>query len=221
MNAQKIILHGVAVVALGAMCVAQSSMGQQGQNQQGTGQRGMGQQNGSNANMPDSMSADNSTPDMGIASPDQLFMKKAAQGGLAEVRLGNIAKQNGSSDAVKQFGDRMITDHTQAGDELKQIAQKKGVTLPSDVTTKDKKMSKMLEAKQGSDFDKAYIHDMVKDHEEDVAEFRNEAANGKDPEVKAWAQKTLPTLESHLAQAKQVAGQVGAGKSAAAMSAQQ
>jgi putative membrane protein len=79
----------------------------------------------------------------------------------------------------------------------------------------------MLESKQGADFDKAYIHDMVRDHEEDIAEFRREAQNGRDPDVKAWAQKTLPTLEQHLDNAKQVAGQVGATKSASAMSAPQ
>jgi putative membrane protein len=138
--------------------------------------------------------------------------------------LGNIAKQNGGSDAVKQFGDKMVNDHSKSNNELKQLAQTKGVAVPTNVTAKDKRMSKMLGAKQGSDFDKAYIHDMVKDHEEDVAEFRNEAQNGKDPDVKAWAQKTLPTLEQHLALAKQVAGQVGPDtgkKTAGAMSSQQ
>jgi putative membrane protein len=90
---------------------------------------------------------------------------------------------------------------------------------------KDKRTSKMLQSKQGADFDKAYIHDMVKDHEADLAEFRREAENGKDPDVKAWAQKTLPTLEQHLESAKQVAGQIGGSdtskKAAGAMSSPQ
>jgi putative membrane protein len=219
------ICHGVAIAALGAMCIAQSSpgygfqgMGRQGMGQQTSGQPGMGPQNGTNSNMPPSMS------DSSMQSPDHMFVVKAAQGGMAEVKLGNLAKQNGGSDAVKGFGDKMVTDHSQANEELRQLAQQKGITLPSDVNSKDKKINKMLASKQGSDFDKAYIHDMVKDHEADVAEFRNEAENGKDPEVKAWAQKTLPVLEQHLATAKQVAGQVGVDnskKAAGAMSSHQ
>jgi putative membrane protein len=161
---------------------------------------------------------------MNMKSPDQEFIMKAAQGGLAEVDLGNLAKQNGGSDAVKQFGDRMVNDHSQANSQLQQIAQQKGITLPSSPSGKDKHLSKMLRTKQGAEFDKAYIHDMVKDHEADVAEFRHEAENGKDPDVKAWAQKTLPVLEQHLAASKQIAGQVGADtskKSPTAMSAPQ
>jgi putative membrane protein len=196
------------------------SMGQPGMNQ--PNQQGMGQPGGigQNGNTPPSMGTD--SMGMNMKSPDQEFMMKAAQGGLAEVKMGNLAKQNGGSDAVKQFGDRMVTDHTQANDQLRKIAEQKGITLPSSPSSKDKRISKMLQSKQGADFDKAYIHDMVKDHEADVAEFRREAENGKDPVVKAWAQKTLPTLEQHLDSAKQVAGQVGGNeKTAGAMSSPQ
>jgi len=223
MRAQRMILHAMAVTALSACCMAQGmgaqqGMGQPGMNQQnqqpGMGQPGMGN------NMP-GMSTDTG---MNMKSPDQEFIMKAAQGGLAEVDLGNLAKQNGGSDAVKQFGDRMVNDHSQANSQLQQIAQQKGITLPSSPSGKDKHLSKMLRTKQGAEFDKAYIHDMVKDHEADVAEFRHEAENGKDPDVKAWAQKTLPVLEQHLAASKQIAGQVGADtskKSPTAMSAPQ
>jgi len=220
MRAQRMILHVVAITALSACCMAQG-MGMPQQGNGNSGQR-MGQQTGmdqqqnqGDPNMPPSMSHDSM-----MKSPDQAFMVKAAQGGLAEVTLGSVAKQNGGSDAVKQFGDRMVTDHSQANDRLRQLAQQKGITLPSSPSMKDKRLSKTLQAKQGAEFDKAYIHDMVKDHEEDVAEFRKEAESGKDPDVKAWAQKTLPTLEQHLEMAKQVAGQVGGepSKSAGAMS---
>jgi putative membrane protein len=224
MQGQRMILHALAFVALGAMCMAQSSPGPQGMGQQGrpgmgqSGQPGMGQQGGMDPNSPSSMGRDNASDMM---SPDRMFVTKAAQGGMAEVNLGNLAKQNGGSDSVKQFGSRMVNDHSQANDELRQLAQQKQITLPRDVSSKDKRLSKMLGSKQGSDFDKAYIHDMVKDHQTDVADFRNEAENGKDPDIKAWAQKTLPILEQHLAAAKEVAGQVGADtnkKSAGAMS---
>jgi putative membrane protein len=221
------IFRAVSVVALGAMCMAQrgstgpgSSMGQeqQGMGQHDSSQQGMGQQSGSG--MPSSMSRAATSDESGS---DHMFVMKAAQGGMAEVSLGNLAKQNGGSDAVKQFGSKMVTDHSQANNELRQLAQQKGITLPTDVDSKDKRLSKKLESKQGSEFDKAYIQDMVKDHEADVAEFRREAESGKDPEVKAWAQKTLPVLEQHLAAAKQVAGQVGADntKKPSAMSSQQ
>jgi putative membrane protein len=203
MKAQRMILHVLAVAGLGAMCMAQSNTGAQGRNQrdpQGIAEQRIGEG-------PDSPGSMSSNSDM--KSPDHMFIMKAAQGGMAEVQLGNLAKQNGGSDAVKQFGDKMVTDHSQANNELRQLTQQKGITLPSDISSKDKAMTKMLASKQGADFDKAYVHDMVKDHETDVAEFRHEAENGKDPEVKAWAQKTLPVLEQHLAAVKQVASQLG------------
>lgn len=224
MRGNRWILQAVAVAALGAMCMGQNPGGQgsmrpQGTSQSGMGQPGMGQSSGLDPSMSSNMDSGSA-----MQSSDHIFVMKAAQGGMAEVTLGNLAKQNGSSDAVKQFGSKMVTDHSQANGELRQLAQRKQITLPKDVSAKDKKTNKMLSAKQGSDFDKAYIHDMVKDHETDVAEFREEASNGKDPEIKAWAQKTLPILEQHLATAKQVAGEVGvdsAKKGAGAMSSQQ
>jgi len=224
MKVQRMIFHALAVATLGAMCMAQNYPASQDMGQTGARQPGMGQRGGMGSNMPDTMSHDTSMDNSQMKSPDQAFVLKAAKGGMAEVAMGNIAKQNGKSDAVKQFGDKMVTDHSQANDQLKQLAQQKGITLPSGPSAKDKRTSKMLQSKQGADFDKAYIDDMVKDHETDVAEFREEAQNGKDPEVKAWAQKTLPTLEQHLANVKEIAGQVGADtnkKSAGAMSSQQ
>jgi len=208
MRVGRMIFHAVAIAALGSMCMAQSNAGTgrgMGQQQQGVGQQqpGMERQNGGIPPSMGSNTMDNSK------SPDQTFITKAAQGGLAEVTFGNLAKQNGSSDAVKEFGNRMVTDHSQANDQLRQLAQQKGITLPSHMDAKDKRVNKLLQSKQGAAFDQAYIRDMVEDHEADVAEFRKEATNGKDPEVKAWAQKTLPVLEQHLATAKQVAGQVG------------
>jgi putative membrane protein len=191
--------------------MGQPSLGQQGQPEIG---RPGGSPGGLGNNMPDSMSTDS-------AADDRTFLMKAAQGGIAEVNFGNMAQQNGGSDAVKHFGEKMVADHSRANDELRQLAQQKGVSLPSNVSGKDKRVAKMLGAKQGPDFDRAYIHDMVKDHEEDIAEFRDEAEHGRDPDVKAWAQKTLPTLEQHLAMARKVAGQLNGKEAAGAMSSQQ
>lgn len=141
-------------------------------------------------------------------SADQSFMMKAAQGGMAEVELGNLAKSNAKSDAVKQFGQRMVDDHTKANDELKSIASQKNVTLPSSMDAKDQATKDRLSGLHGAAFDRAYMADMVKDHRHDIAEFQKEANSGKDPDVKAFASKTLPTLKEHLRLAEKTDSEV-------------
>ncbi len=141
---------------------------------------------------------------------DQMFVKKAAEGGLAEVDLGNVAKSNAGSDDVKQFGDRMVTDHSKANDELKGLAQQKGWTLPAEPDAKDKATKDRLSKKNGADFDKAYMRDMVMDHEKDVKEFERCAKSCQDSDLKSWAEKTVPTLQDHLKMAKETAQKVGA-----------
>jgi putative membrane protein len=144
------------------------------------------------------------------ANPDQAFAKEAAVGGMAEVELGNLAKQNAASADVKQFGDRMVTDHGKANDELKQWASQKNVTLPTDLDAKHKALKDRLSKLNGAAFDKAYMHEMVMDHQQDVAAFKKESTSGKDAELKAWAGKTLPTLQDHLKMAQDTATKVGA-----------
>jgi len=129
---------------------------------------------------------------------DSEFITKAAQGGMAEVQMGQLAVSHASNPAVKAFGKRMIDDHTKANDELKAVAAKKGIAVPVAVDAKEKATIDRLSNLNGAAFDRAYMHDMVKDHEEDVAEFQRESNNGADPDVKAFAAKTLPTLQEHL-----------------------
>lgn len=145
------------------------------------------------------------------ANPDAAFAKEAAVGGMAEVELGNLAKERASSSDVKQFGDRMVTDHSRANDELKQWAQQKSVTLPTELDAKHKATRDKLAKLSGDAFDKAYMHEMVTDHQEDVAAFKKESTSGKDADLKAWAGKTLPTLQEHLKLAQDTATKVGAG----------
>jgi putative membrane protein len=133
---------------------------------------------------------------------DKDFVMKAAQGGMAEVMLGQMASSKGTSPDVKNFGNRMVSDHGKANDELKQLAQNKGMALPADVDADSKKMSDKLSKASGADFDKQYISGMVDDHEKDVKEFEKESKDAKDPDLKAWASKTLPTLQDHLKMAK-------------------
>ena len=128
----------------------------------------------------------------GPGSPDQAFMMKAAQGGMAEVQMGNLAKEHAKNQAVKDFGQRMVDDHTKAGEQLKNLAAQKNVTVPSEIDAKIKRFTTGSRRLNGAAFDKAYMRDMVSDHRKDVAEFHREANSGKDPDVKDWAVKTVP-----------------------------
>lgn len=137
------------------------------------------------------------TTNLGDAS-DRKFVEKAASGGMAEVKLGQLAMEKGASPTVKEFGKRMVDDHGKANDELKEIASKKNFALPTDIDSQDKATYDKLAKLSGADFDKAYMNAMVKDHDKDVKEFKKEASmGGADPDVKAWAEKTLTVLEEH------------------------
>jgi len=131
-------------------------------------------------------------------SADQHFVTDAAVGGMAEVELGKLAADKAANADVKKFGQRMADDHGKANDELKSLAQSKQITLPSATDAKHKATIERLSKLSGEAFDRAYVQEMLKDHQKDVAAFRTESKSGKDPEVKAWAGKTLPTLEEHL-----------------------
>lgn len=141
---------------------------------------------------------------------DRTFIRKAAEGGLAEVELGQLAQQKAQSPEVKQFGERMATDHAKANQELKNVASNEGVPLPNKLDAKDAATKARLEKLSGAEFDRAYMRDMVTDHTKDVREFEREASSAKDPAVKNFAAQTLPTLQDHLKQAKNVAQTAGA-----------
>jgi len=129
---------------------------------------------------------------------DRKFVEKAASGGMAEVKLGQLAIEKGASPTVKEFGKRMVDDHGKANDELKEIASKKNFALPTDLDSEAKATYDKLAKLSGTDFDKAYIDAMVKDHDKDVKEFKKEASTGGvDPDLKAWAEKTLTVIEQH------------------------
>ena len=137
-----------------------------------------------------------------LAGADKTFVEKAAIGGMAEVELGNLAQQKAASEDVKKFGARMVQDHSKANDELKSLAGNKGIALPSSPTKGQQRDLEKLGKKSGADFDKDYMKHMVSDHKKDVKEFEKEAKSGKDPELQAFASKTLPTLREHLQQAE-------------------
>lgn len=139
-----------------------------------------------------------------LTDDDNQFVMKAASGGMMEVELGRLAQEKGSSPRVKEFGAMMVTDHSKANDELKALAQSKGVTLPATMKDEHQKHVKEMGEKSGKDFDKAYMKMMVEDHKEDIDDFEKCSKNGKDADVKAFATKTLPVLQKHLASAKSI-----------------
>ena len=139
-------------------------------------------------------------------SRDRDFLMDAAMGGLMEVELGQLAAQKGTSDAVKQFGQRMVDDHGKANTELMTLATSKGLTLPTTLDDKHRAQVTKLSAMSGADFDRAYSKMMLKDHEKDVSEFEKQSMKGTDPDVKAFASKTLPTLQEHLTMVRALPG---------------
>lgn len=147
---------------------------------------------------------------MQVAQEDLDFAAEAAQGGLMEVRLGELAQQQGKAQAVKDFGERMVQDHGAANDKLKQIAEQKGIELPQDLAEEAQATLEELQQQQGAEFDQAYIDEMVSDHEEDVAAFEDYVENAQDQDLRAFAEETLPTLREHLEMARQTQEQVAA-----------
>jgi len=148
--------------------------------------------------------------DNGLAKADKAFAKNAANGGMMEVQMGQLATKNATSQEVKDFGQMMVTDHGKANDELKSLAATKELKLPTELKGMQKAKVDKLSKETGAEFDKKYMKAMVKDHKKDVAKFKKATKDVKDPEINAWAAKTLPTLEKHLQHAKEVAQKVGA-----------
>ncbi len=144
-----------------------------------------------------------------VTGGDLAFMNSAAPGNMAEVELGKMASTKAASNDVKQFGQKMVEDHSKANDELKQIAAQKKVMLPPDVMPAHKQLMEKLSKLSGADFDKEYVAAMVVAHEKDVAAFENVSKTAADADVKAFATKTLPTLKMHLEMIKAMADKMG------------
>jgi putative membrane protein len=137
-----------------------------------------------------------------LSASDSKFVKEAAAGGLAEVKMGYMGVQNGTSSQVKNLGQKLVTDHTAANKELEQLVARKGATLPTEVDPKHQKDLDALAKLNGSEFDKAYLHHAVMDHQKDIKKFQAEADKGTDQDLRAFAQKQLPILQQHLDMAK-------------------
>lgn len=130
---------------------------------------------------------------------DKKFVEAATSGGMMEVELGKYAQETALSQDVKDFGAKMVADHSKANEELAALAQSKGITAPTSMTKHHSEMVEDMKQKKGADFDKAYVDMMVDDHKDDIKAFEEEAKDGQDDDLQAFAANTLPTLQEHKA----------------------
>jgi putative membrane protein len=133
------------------------------------------------------------------------FVNKAAEGGLAEVALAKAAKASSQDPKIQQFAEQMLRDHGKANDELKTLAQSKGLQVPTALDAKHQAALQKLSHKKGTEFDTAYAQQMQMDHEQTIALFRG-AEQSKDSDLAAFAKKTLPTLTEHERMANSLPG---------------
>lgn len=142
-----------------------------------------------------------------LSAAEKRFIEKAAGGGLYEVEVGHLAATQGNKAAVKSFGEMLVSDHTQANNELKAIADARGVTWPTQMPAGKKREYDRLAALSGKAFDRKFMRTVgIKDHEADISLFEDASRSATDPELKAFIDKTLPALKQHLAQAQSLAG---------------
>lgn len=140
----------------------------------------------------------------GVSKKDKAFVSEAADGGLLEVKLGQLAQQNAKDPEVKKHAMHMVTDHSKANEELKMLCAQKNMEVPAMLSDKSQKKYDKLAEMSGEKFDKEYVDCMVKDHQKMLAMFKKQSKNGEDPELKAWAGEKIATLESHLEMWKSV-----------------
>ena len=136
----------------------------------------------------------------GKTSPnfDSEFLTKAASGGMLEVQLGQQVAKKATTPDAKSFAQQMITDHTKANEELKGLAAKKNIVLPTTLGQDQQKVYDEVLAEKGPELDKKYVQAMIADHQEDIKEFQEAVGSTRDSELRAFAQRTLPVLQMHL-----------------------
>ncbi len=207
-----------ALIACGLWVVAGKAginihQGQNSNNQNGNSNTGNQNTGNANANRSQNRNANTSGGGMtaGMSQQDHKFVMETAMGGLKEVELGRIAAQQGATDAVKQYGQRMVDDHTKANTELMTLATSKGMTLPTELDEKHRQDVTKLSGMSGAAFDRASARMMVNDHKKKVDNFEKQSERGGDPDLKAFATRTLPTVQEHLQMARALPGAEGGG----------
>src|SRR6185503_15329510 len=163
------------------------------------------------AQQPTTPGTTSSTTMESLSGGDRQFVLDAVRVSARAVELGELAKEKGQSIPVKELGARMVVEHGRIARELKQLALNKGLRV-GDTKRPEEPSYDMLTKLSKPEFDKAYLAAMVKDQERDIADFRRVSEQGQDPDLKAWAARTLPTLEGQLQTAKAVQGTMGAAR---------
>jgi len=147
-----------------------------------------------------------------LSASDRQFITQAAQGGMAEVQLGQLALKRASSNQVKKYAQQMINDHTRANKQLMALATKRGVTPPTTIGSRYEAVRARLSKLSGRNFDQAYMNEAgIKAHAEQETLYRSQSQQGQDPQLKAFAAKTLPVVQGHLRMAQKITGTTSTG----------
>ena len=149
------------------------------------------------------------SPVAALTTSEKEFIANAARGGMLEVQLGNLAAQKASSSDVKQFGERMATDHSQLGQRLQQLASNLNVAVPQELDAAQRSAVSRLEKLTGKAFDREYIKSMINDHVKDIAEFERAASQATNADIKQFVSEALPTMRDHLKMAREIAAKLG------------
>jgi len=152
-----------------------------------------------------------------LARGDRKFIEEAAGSGMFEVQVAQLASTKASSPEVKGFANMLVKEHTMANNELTQLANSKKVELPAAPPKSKREDVEKLGKLSGSEFDQKFVREVgIKDHQTDIKKFEKASKDVKDPELKAWVDKTLPHLRQHLAAAEKLP-EAGKGGDASAM----
>jgi putative membrane protein len=228
-NSHRIALIGLTGLLALTPAFAQNQGTTSGSNttgsQSGSGSSGSaGSQSGtsgSGSGMSGSGSGMSGSASSRLSPGDSKFVRDAAESSLAEIQLGQMGVQKATNSDVKAFAQRMIDDHTQANSQLAPIASQKGVTLPTDVSALHKHAASQLSKLSGAEFDRAFMDQMVTDHQKVVAEFQHVSKGAKDSDVKSFASTKLPALQEHLRMAQDLDSRVGGKKGGSSTSGSQ
>lgn len=202
---------GIAIIAGAALlsvspAMAQMTPGGAQQQTPSTPQSMPGTQPGQQGMSPMDQTANtNQDPNSPANMMDKAFVRQALEGGMAEVQLGQLAAQKSSNPDVKQFGQKMVDDHTKLGDAMNKVATQMNVKPPQGLSSKDKATVAKLSALNGDAFDKAYIEDMLKDHKQDEKAFKQEAMNTSNPALKDLVSQGAQMIAGHLQMVEQIA----------------
>jgi putative membrane protein len=213
-----VVAAGLAVVC--SLYAQQPPTGSQSGSQSGT-QSGTGTASGAGQSQTDRGNAASSSrnrieePKSMVGPAEQRFMNEAAAGGMAEVHMAQVAQKQAQSEQVKSLAQRIEKDHTTANNELKALADRRGVSLPTAPDPKHQATMDRLAKLEGAAFDRAYAKHMVSEHKKDIAKFQRASTNLLDTDLKNFASKTLPNLQEHLRMAQEAAGQKATASAAA------